>query len=88
MYPFKTRKAVVTAENSCIALFITMIFTAFYVKAESVDDFVNAEMKKRNIPDLQLAIIQNNQVTKQASYGFANLEDEIKVDEETLFLIN
>lgn len=69
-------------------MFITMIFNAFYVKADSVDDFINAEMKKRNIPGLQLAIIQNNQVTKQASYGFANLEDEIKVDKETLFSIN
>jgi CubicO group peptidase (beta-lactamase class C family) len=88
MYPFKTRKAVVTAKNSFIVMFITMIFNAFYVKADSVDDFINAEMKKRNIPGLQLAIIQNNQVTKQASYGFANLEDEIKVDEETLFSIN
>jgi CubicO group peptidase (beta-lactamase class C family) len=88
MYPFKTRKAVVTAKNSFIVMFITMIFNAFYVKADSVDDFINAEMKKRNIPGLQLAIIQNNQVTKQASYGFANLEDEIKVDKETLFSIN
>ena len=44
-------------------MFITMIFNAFYVKADSVDDFINAEMKKRNIPGLQLAIIQNNQVT-------------------------
>lgn len=58
------------------------------VKADDIDDWIAAEMHKRNIPGLQLAIIQNNNIIKNQSYGYANLEDEIKVDNTTVFSIN
>ena len=45
-------------------------------------------MQKRNIPGLQLAVVRNNKVIKVASYGVANIEDNIAVDANTLFAIN
>lgn len=74
--------------NILTLFFIIITFSAFSVKADIVDDWVRAEMQKRNIPGLQLAIIQNNKITKTASYGSANLEDDIAVDNRTLFSIN
>ncbi|MGB0936738.1 MAG: serine hydrolase [Colwellia sp.] len=69
-------------------IMLTFLLNTFSVRADNVDDWIRAEMHKRNIPGLQLAIILNNKVTKIGSYGFANLEDEIKVDNSTLFSIN
>lgn len=87
MYKLDQKKYVKLASN-IFMIFISMTLTTFYVKADSVDNFVKAEMQKRNIPGLQLAIIQGGKVTKEASYGYANLEDNIKVDSDTLFSIN
>ena len=80
MYKLDKKTYIKLTTNILTLLFMTITFTAFYVKADSVDDFVKSEMEKRNIPGLQLAIIQNDKITKEASYGYANLEDDIKVE--------
>ena len=56
--------------------------------ADEVDDFIRAEMAKSNIPGLQLAVIRDNEVIKVASYGLANIEDAVAVENDTLFSIN
>lgn len=58
------------------------------VHADEVDDFIRAEMTKRKIPGLQLAVIRDNKITKVASYGLANIEDAVAVENDTLFSIN
>lgn len=45
-------------------------------------------MALRKIPGLQLAIVKNNEIVKTKSYGLANIEDAIAVDNETVFSIN
>ncbi|MBB1441346.1 beta-lactamase family protein, partial [Shewanella sp. SG41-4] len=45
-------------------------------------------MTKQKIPGLQLVIVQNNKIIKTNSYGLANIEDAVPVDNETLFSIN
>ena len=71
--------------NVITLFFLSLIFSA---RADNVDDWISSEMEKRNIPGLQLAIIRNNKIIKSGSYGYANLEDEIKVDDDTVFSIN
>lgn len=56
--------------------------------ADEIDDFIKSEMTKRKIPGLQLAIVQNKQIVKTSSYGLANIEDDVAVDNDTLFSIN
>lgn len=56
--------------------------------ADEVDDFVRAEMARRKIPGLQLAVVRDNEIVKVASYGLANIEDEVAVKNDTLFSIN
>jgi CubicO group peptidase (beta-lactamase class C family) len=55
--------------------------------ADRVDDYINAEMARRQIPGLALTIIQNGQQVKTAGYGLANLESKAPVKPETVFEI-
>lgn len=71
-----------------MAALAILAVTAFPVNADEVDDFVVSEMAKRSIPGLQIAIIRQNEVSKIASYGSANIEDNIPVDNNTVFSIN
>jgi len=38
-----------------------------FVYADEVDDFIRAEMTKRKVPGLQLAVIRDNKIVKVAS---------------------
>ena len=58
------------------------------VQADNIDDFVKTQIQQRQIPGLQLAVVKNGKIIKTASYGFANIQDSIKVDDNTLFAIN
>ena len=55
--------------------------------ADQVDQYVEAEMAKREIPGLALTLIQDGKITKTAGYGFANLELKAPVKPETVFEI-
>lgn len=57
------------------------------VYADNVDDFLLAQMKEKNIPGLQIAVIRHHKVIKTASYGIANIQDHVKVDKDTVFNI-
>lgn len=57
-------------------------------QADEVDDLIRAEMTKRNLPGLQLAVVRDDRIIKLASYGLANIEDAVAVDNDTLFSIN
>ena len=69
------------------SIYFTLLFfqlnnTAF---ADAIDDFLLTKMKEINIPGLQVAVVKNKKIVKVASYGLANLQDEVKVDGTTVF---
>jgi CubicO group peptidase (beta-lactamase class C family) len=53
-----------------------------------VDEIIEREMKKRKIPGLQLAVVQNGKIILSKSYGIANLQYNIPVSHTTIFPIN
>lgn len=53
--------------------------------ADAVDDFLRLKMSENRIPGLQVAVIKNNKIIKVTSYGLANVQDEVKVDNTTVF---
>lgn len=55
--------------------------------ADEIDDYVNAEMQKRRIPGLSLAIVRDGKVVKQKAYGLANVELNIPATTETVYQI-
>jgi len=50
-----------------------------------IDDFIQSEMKKRNIPGLSLAIVKNGQVVTAKGYGLANIEHNVPATPQTVF---
>src|SRR5262245_56821299 len=54
-------------------------------QTDEVDEYIQVEMRKRNIPGLSLAVIQNGDLVKIQGYGFANLEHDVPVTPDTVF---
>lgn len=55
---------------------------------ESIEAVVSAEMKKRHIPGMQVAIVRNGKIVMLGSYGVADIQDSTRVSDETLFSLN
>ncbi len=56
--------------------------------SDSIDIFVNSKMQQRHIPALQIAVVRDGAIVKNATYGIANLEYDIKATDQTIFSIN
>ncbi len=52
-----------------------------------VDEYVQAEMKKRHIPGLSIAVVQNGEVLLAKGYGLANVELSVPATAETVYQI-
>lgn len=84
---YKNNKALLSA----VAWLGTALFSTLFslvVKAQPVDKLIKTLMKERHIPGLQLAVIKEGEIVKQGSYGFADLQHQVPVTEETVFPIN
>lgn len=57
-------------------------------KTDSIASFLQNEMIKRKIPGLQVAIIRNGTIALLRSFGLANIENGVKVNDSTIFSIN
>ncbi|KQS33944.1 serine hydrolase [Dyadobacter sp. Leaf189] len=56
------------------------------IKADSLDIFIESIMKKRQVPGLSLAVIQDGKIVKAKGYGFTDKTGKVPVTESTLFL--
>jgi CubicO group peptidase (beta-lactamase class C family) len=75
---------------SCLSLLISvLLFGCITVAAQSdkTDEYIRAEMQKRHIPGLALAVIRDGKLVKEKAYGLANIELNIPATVETVFLI-
>lgn len=70
------------------ALMILSLGNSVCAQQDSVDAFIRAEMQKRGIPGLQMAIVHKGKIIKTANYGMANVQDSIPVSDRTVFTIN
>ena len=52
---------------------------------DSVDQYIQSEMQKRQIPGLALLVIRDGQIVKAQGYGFSNVELQVPVKPETIF---
>ena len=55
--------------------------------ADPVDDYVNAEIARRHIPGLALAVVRDGEVVKLAAYGQADVELGVVATPRTVFQI-
>jgi D-alanyl-D-alanine carboxypeptidase len=54
---------------------------------DTVDRFVAAEMVRKHIPGVALAVVRAGKVIKASGYGMADLEHDIRVTPQTVFKI-
>jgi CubicO group peptidase (beta-lactamase class C family) len=59
--------------------------TTVTVAADRVGDFVNAYLKKKQVPGCALMVRHNGKVVLADGYGFANLEHRVRVTPQTVF---
>jgi CubicO group peptidase (beta-lactamase class C family) len=69
-------------------LFCAISTLIFAQKTDYVDNFIKQKINEKKIVGLQLVVIQNGKIVKTGNYGFANLQDSIPVDSNTIFTIN
>src|SRR5438093_13635129 len=74
--------------RSLIAILLlvgVLLAAAAPARADRIDDYIKAEMQKRRIPGLALAVVRNGTVIKMQGYGLANLDHDVPVTPDTLF---
>ena len=54
---------------------------------DNIDDLIEAEMHKQNIPGLSLAVIKDGEIIKAKGYGLANLKLKLQAKPETVYRI-
>lgn len=72
----------------CIAILLFTFSNSLYAQPDSIDAFIKNVMQKRKIPGLQLAIVKDGKIIKTGNYGWANVQDSIPVNDNTVFTIN
>jgi CubicO group peptidase (beta-lactamase class C family) len=72
---------------SVILLSLFLGVASGLVQADEIDDFLLAKMAKKKIPGLQIAIIRDNQIIKSSSYGVANVQHGVAINQDTVFSI-
>jgi D-alanyl-D-alanine carboxypeptidase len=66
---------------------IAMVTCRHAAKADDIDDYVQVQLGRRQIPGLSLAVVQDGKVLKAQGYGLANIETHSPVTPETVFKI-
>ncbi len=65
----------------CVLAFVTV------ANADSVDDFVKAEITKRKIPGMSITVLRDGKVVRESSYGFADLESKTPASRDSVYEI-
>ena len=74
-----------------ISLVVVLIISAVattQAQTTDVETILKREMKERDIPGLQIAVVQHGKIVLLKSYGFANLQDSVAVNNHSIFAIN
>jgi CubicO group peptidase (beta-lactamase class C family) len=72
--------------RGCAALaLLGLFFIASSASADKVDDYIKAEMERRRIPGLSLAVVRNGEIVTAQGYGVSNVELNVPATRETIF---
>ncbi len=74
-----------TLPLAALLLFSLAAASTASAQADKVDEFVTAEMQKRKIPGLSIAIVKNGEIVKAKGYGLASVELNAPASPETIY---
>jgi CubicO group peptidase (beta-lactamase class C family) len=72
-------------KSAAAALLGLSFFVASSALADKVDDYIKAEMERRKIPGLSLAVVRDGEVIKAQGYGLSNVELNVAATPETIY---
>ncbi len=78
------RKSGFTFACLCLSLLI-LVGSSLAARADEVDKYVEASMRRQHIPGLSLVVLHDGQVVKAKGYGFSNVELKVPVTPDTVF---
>src|SRR5688572_23982304 len=71
-----------------MTIILTLLFVNLFTiaaNADKVDRFIQAEMKRHQIPGLSIAVLKNGKFLKSRGYGLANIESKAPATPETVY---
>ena len=69
-------------------LAIIILLGTASAQTNAVDSFLKRQMKELRIPGMQVTIVQHGKIALNKSYGMANLQDSVPVNNKSIFAIN
>lgn len=70
-----------------LILLLGLAIAAAAQSDKEIDDFVAAEMQRKNIPAVGLAVVKGGKVVKSKGYGLANVELKVPATNDTVYKI-
>lgn len=71
--------------RSAILVLLSATILIGTARADSLDDALLQEMKRRHVPGLSVLVIKDGKVLKEKGYGLANIEHKVPVTPDTVF---
>lgn len=68
--------------------FFIILLTTTSAQTDAVDNFLKRQMKELRIPGMQVAVVQRGKIVLNKSYGMANVQDLVPVNNKSIFAIN
>ncbi len=60
-------------------------YIGFGISKDTIDNYLVQQMKELGIPGMSIAFINDREVVYHKTYGYANIQDSIKVNDKTIF---
>jgi len=76
------------AREFIMVMVVLLLFSALTVlpaRADSVDNYIKAEIERRHIPGAAVAVAREGKLQKDRGYGVANVEHDVPVTPDTVF---
>jgi D-alanyl-D-alanine carboxypeptidase len=70
-----------------VAAIAVLVLATTLARADAVDDLLSAEIQKRHLPGVSVAVVRDGQIVKTAACGFADLELGAPATPKTVFQI-
>jgi CubicO group peptidase (beta-lactamase class C family) len=66
-------------------IFSAFLFYSTFVFADTVDEYLESQLKEQKIPGISLAIVKDGTIVKAQGYGFSNIEHQVAAKPETIY---
>ncbi|PXX41413.1 serine hydrolase domain-containing protein [Undibacterium pigrum] len=87
------RRPAISLRPTCRALAASLALlgglaaSTMQAHADTVDDYVRAEMQKRHIPGMTVAVLRDNKLIKESTYGLASIEHNVATRADTAYTL-